>query len=163
VLTDLVEIHRLTKVHHAENLAFQRHLRARHYPDGPFRILSRTVIEQIDCTACANCCRKTQVTLSDFDIRAIAEYLQLAPADVIRQDTVPDPEDSAGRAPRTTKNGCVFLDGMLCLVYEARPRACRDFPHLATASGRWVVGCFQCSDERASVQSSTTCWRTTRN
>ena len=130
VLTDLVEIHRLTEIHRTENLAFQRHLSAHHYPDGPFRILSRTVAEQIDCTSCASCCRHTQVALSDLDIAAIAEYLQLTQADVIRQYTVPDPEDSTGRVLRHTKDGCIFLDGTLCMVYEARPRACRDFPHL---------------------------------
>jgi Fe-S-cluster containining protein len=132
VVTDLVEIHRLTEIHRAENLAFQRHLNAHHVPDGPFRILSRTVAERIDCTACANCCRHTEVTLSDFDIAAIAEHLRLAPADVIRQYTVSDPEDSAGRVLRHTKDGCIFLDGTLCMVYEARPRACRDFPHLGS-------------------------------
>lgn len=63
---------------------------------------------------------------------AIAEHLRLAPADVIRQYTVPDPEDSAGRVLRHTKAGCIFLDGTLCMVYEARPRACRDFPHLGS-------------------------------
>lgn len=132
MLTDLLEIHRLTEIHHAENLAFQRHLNAHHYPDGPFRILCRTVEKQIDCPACANCCRQTQVNLSDLDIAGIAEYLWMTPAEVLRQYTVPDPDDSTGRVLRHTKGGCIFLDGTLCLVYEARPRACRAFPHLGS-------------------------------
>jgi len=134
VLTDLVEIRRLTAIHQAENLAFQRHLNAHHYPDGPFRILSRTVERQIDCTACANCCRRTEVSLSDLDIAAAARYLGIEPRDVIRQYTVPDPEDSTARVLRHTKDGCAFLDGNLCMVYEARPRACRDFPYLAVGA-----------------------------
>jgi Fe-S-cluster containining protein len=27
----------------------------------------------------------------------------------------------------------VFLDGNLCLIYDARPKACRNFPHLGLA------------------------------
>src|SRR6266404_936751 len=134
VVTDLGEIRRFTAIHQAENLAFQRHLNTHHYPDGPFRILCRTVEQQIDCTACANCCRQTQVSLSDFDVAAVARHLGIEPGEVIRQYTIPDPDDSMGRVLRHTRNGCVFLDGNLCMVYEARPRACRDFPHLARAT-----------------------------
>ncbi len=139
VLTDLDEIRRLTAMHQAELLAFQRHLNVHRYPDGPFRILSRTVEKQIDCTACANCCRATQVSLSDLDVGAIARYLGIEPREVIRQYTIPDPEDSRGRVLRQTKSGCIFLDQNLCMVYEARPRACRDFPHLA-GGGRSLGG-----------------------
>ena len=39
MLTDLVEIRRLTALNREENLAFQRELAAHHYPEGPFRIL----------------------------------------------------------------------------------------------------------------------------
>src|ERR1700694_2050219 len=97
MLTDLVEIHRLTTMNRKENLAFQRHLAAHHYPEGPFRILSRSVEKQIDCTACANCCRQTQVGLSDLDIVMIARYLGTEPAEVIRRYTTPDPDDSTAR------------------------------------------------------------------
>jgi hypothetical protein len=76
---------RLTTMNRKENLAFQRHLAAHHYPEGPFRILSRSVEKQIDCTACANCCRQTQVGLSDLDIVMIARYLGTEPAEVIRR------------------------------------------------------------------------------
>ena len=134
MLTDLVEIHRLTTMRRGENLAFQRHLASHHYPEKPFRILSRTVEKQIDCTACANCCRQTQVGLSDFDIDTVARYLGIEPMEVVRQYTTPDPDDSTARVLRHTEDGCIFLDGNLCMVYEARPRACREFPHLATGA-----------------------------
>jgi len=150
VLTDLSEIHRLTEIRPTEDLAFQRHLNAHHYPDGPFRILCRTVEEQIDCTACANCCRQTQVSVSDHEIAAIAKYLRLAPVDVIRQYTVPDPDESAGRVLRHTNEGCIFLDRLLCIVYDARPRACRNFPHLGI-SVRSLGGRLTSVFKRASI------------
>jgi Fe-S-cluster containining protein len=36
---------------------------------------------------------------------------------------------------RRTKDGCVFLDGNDCTVYDARPRNCVDFPHLVRGAG----------------------------
>jgi Fe-S-cluster containining protein len=134
VLTDLAGICRLTAAHQAENLAFQRHLNSHPFPERPFRVLCRTVEKQIDCKACANCCRETQVNLSDRDIAAVARYLGIEPGDVIHQYTIPDPDDSTARILRHTKDGCAFLDGNTCMVYEARPGACRDFPYLASNS-----------------------------
>ena len=122
MLTDLAEIRRLTAANQAENLAFQRHLAAHHYPAEPFRIPSRTVEKQIDCMACANCCRQTQVGLSSPDIGAIARYLAIEPQEVIRRYTTPDPDDSRAKVLRHTKDGFVFLDTNLCMAYETRRR-----------------------------------------
>lgn len=33
------------------------------------------------------------------------------------------------------KNGCVFLKGNLCSVYEGRPQNCANFPHLVRGNG----------------------------
>ena len=134
MLTDLAEIRRLTTMNRKENLAFQRDLAAHHYPEEPFRILCRTVEKQIDCTACANCCRQTLVGVSNLDIERVARYLGTEPVEVVRQYTIPDPDDSTARVLRHTKDGCTFLDGNLCMIYEARPHACREFPHLATSA-----------------------------
>jgi len=61
----------------------------------------------------------------------LARYLDILPEQVVKEYTIVDPED---REPILcqTQNGCAFLDGNLCLVYEARPRACREFPYLAS-------------------------------
>ena len=134
MLTDLVQIRLLTETHRADNLAFQRHLAAHHYPDGPFRILAKTVEQQIDCTACANCCRQTRVSLLESEIAVIARYLGIEPLEVVRQYTIPDADNSNARILGHTKGGCVFLDGNLCMVYEARPRGCREFPHLSVGT-----------------------------
>jgi Fe-S-cluster containining protein len=70
------------------------------------------------------------VNVSRTDIEELARYLNMAPAEILRQYTIPDPEDGQ-TVLRQTKDGCVFLDGNLCTVYEARPRTCREFPFLA--------------------------------
>ncbi len=42
-----------------------------------------------------------------------------------------DPDVPGGRVLVNEPNGCVFLDGNLCTIYDVRPKPCRDFPHLA--------------------------------
>src|SRR5262245_55096739 len=127
VVIDLVQIRCLAEKEEDENLHFRRFLKAHHAPERLFRRIAREVEEQIDCTACANCCRETDVNVSGADIQALARYLDMAPADVIKEYTIVDPADRE-RILHRGNNGCVFLDGNLCLVYGARPRACREFP-----------------------------------
>jgi Fe-S-cluster containining protein len=44
-------------------------------------------------------------------------------------------KDDGGLILRRTKDGCVFLDGNDCSIYEDRPETCRNFPHLVRGSG----------------------------
>ncbi len=71
------------------------------------------------------------VSVNAGEIAAIARYLGLEAEEVTRQYTLPDPENTHLRVLRSTRDGCIFLDGTLCVVYEARPKTCRDFPHVA--------------------------------
>jgi Fe-S-cluster containining protein len=130
VVTDLAEIRRLGAEREAENIEFRRYVAEHHLPVEPFQILAGEIQRQVDCTACANCCRYSVVNVSPPEIADIARHLELEPDDVVREYTAPDPEDSHQRILRSTRDGCVFLDGTLCMVYPARPKSCRDFPHL---------------------------------
>jgi Fe-S-cluster containining protein len=96
--------------------------------------MAHEVESQIDCTQCANCCRQTLVEVSNLEITRIAEYLRMEPAEVTRlYTTTEDPDAPGTRVLLNRNNGCVFLDGNLCIVYEARPDACRRFPHLVNS------------------------------
>jgi Fe-S-cluster containining protein len=55
----------------------------------------------------------------------------MPPEQVIKEYTVADREDQE-TILRQANGVCVFLDGNLCMVYEARPRACREFPYVAS-------------------------------
>jgi Fe-S-cluster containining protein len=35
---------------------------------------------------------------------------------------------------RNSEEGCVLFDGNPCIIYEARPKTCRDFPHIAVGT-----------------------------
>jgi uncharacterized protein len=131
VVTDLVQIRVLAETDAGENLRFRRFLKAHHVPDHLFRRIARDVEQQIDCKACANCCREPCVNVTRRDIETLARYLHIPPEQFVKEYTVVDPEDRE-MILRQTKNGCVFLHDNLCTVYEARPRACREFPYLVS-------------------------------
>lgn len=133
MITDLVQIRQLAENEECENLRFRRFLRHHHHGNDLLHQIGRCVEEQIDCQACANCCREAQVNVSSKDIDALAQYLDASREQVIREYTTQDPENRE-TILRQTENGCVFLDRNLCMVYEARPKACREFPYLTSNS-----------------------------
>jgi hypothetical protein len=96
------------------------------------RIAAR-VTARFDCTACGNCCRRTRLEIGDSEIDAIARFLRMPPGEVRRRYTEPNP-GGPGRLASQPAGECVLLDGNLCLFYEVRPRACRDFPYLTTTA-----------------------------
>ncbi|NLX08122.1 MAG: YkgJ family cysteine cluster protein [Chloroflexi bacterium] len=92
--------------------------------------IAADVIPQIDCTACANCCRGLTVGLTPDDIPPLAEGLNLPPEHVIaryvdRQGAQPHDEWGIFRG-----TPCPLLRGKLCSVYAHRPASCRDYPAL---------------------------------
>ena len=131
MVTDLVEIRRLAESKQVENLDFRRYVRASHHPFEPFQALASEMRKHIDCTTCANCCRHTLVGVDRAEIGAIACHLAIEAADVIRLYTSPDPGVPGARVLVNKNDACTFLGGSLCMIYTARPAACRNFPHLA--------------------------------
>jgi Fe-S-cluster containining protein len=134
VVTDLAEVFRLGSAKAEENLAFRRYLRARHYSETPFQVLASELQQRMNCTACANCCRYSIVPVTKPEIESIAQHLRITPLEAVRLYTVPDPGAPALRNLLSSSEGCVFLDGNLCMVYEARPETCRKFPHIAAGT-----------------------------
>src|SRR5262249_51224342 len=110
---DLVQIRRLAEMEEGENIRFRRFLKAHHYPQDLFRRIAREVEQQIDCKACANCCREPRVNVSQEDVDTLARYLDMTPEQVLKEYTVVDAEDHS-RILGQTSTGCVFLDGNLC-------------------------------------------------
>jgi Fe-S-cluster containining protein len=134
MLTDLVQIRTLGEKKRPENERFRRHLREHSHSDRALRHIAEEIEDQIDCTACANCCRQATVTIADRDVERLSRYLRVAPVKFLADYTEESREE--GRIlRRNPETGCVFLDGNLCSVYDARPDTCQRFPHLVRGQG----------------------------
>ncbi len=133
MVTDLVEIRRLGEKKRGENAALRRHLKTHDFVERRLRRIAEGVEEAIDCTACANCCREGTVALQDRDVDKLARFLRLPRARFLESYTTMS--DDEGLVLRRGEGGCVFLDGNLCSVYEARPSTCANYPHLVRGAG----------------------------
>lgn len=133
MITDLVQIARLGEKRREENRRFRAWLKRHNFAERRFKAIAQETEEAMDCTACANCCRVATTQIAERDVERLARYLGIKPAAFLRDYTI-ETEDE-GRILRRTKDGCVFLEGNLCAIYEARPRTCEQFPHLAKGNG----------------------------
>ncbi|WP_321470372.1 YkgJ family cysteine cluster protein [uncultured Paludibaculum sp.] len=129
MVTDLVQIRSLADAKESENTEFRRFLRHHHTPDQAFYDVAVQIEHQIDCQSCANCCRQTRVNLTDHEIARIAAYLHDSVETELHEYIEEDPSDHR-RMLRQKDDACVFLDGNLCMIYDARPDACHNFPHV---------------------------------
>jgi Fe-S-cluster containining protein len=133
MVTDLVEIRRLGEKKRGENMNLRRHLKTHHFVERRLRRIAEEIEDAIDCTVCANCCRNATVKLLDRDVGKLARFLRLPRARFLEEYT--ERTLGEGLILRRGEGGCVFLDGNLCSVYEARPSTCADFPHLVRGAG----------------------------
>lgn len=94
--------------------------------DDTIHALHEEVFEEVDCLACANCCRSLGPRLTDRDIERIAAALRLKQQEVIaRYLRIDEDGDYVFQAMP-----CPFLCAdNYCSIYADRPRACREYPH----------------------------------
>ena len=80
---------------------------------------------EIDCTACANCCKTLGPDFKEADITRIAKYFKMKlPAFEAEFLQVDEDGDKVFKSMP-----CPFLGGdNLCSIYDVRPKACREFP-----------------------------------
>jgi uncharacterized protein len=133
MITDLVQIRRLEVQQREENSRFRKYLNRHRHTDRRLRRFGEEIEAEIDCTACANCCRVTEVGITAKDIEKLAKFVGAGEREFVEQYTALD--DSGGRILKRNEGGCVFLEGNLCSVYEARPQNCANFPHVVRGTG----------------------------
>ncbi len=144
MLTDLVQIERYGEKNRAENERFRAWLRRRNFAEQKLKAIAQDVEDAIDCTACANCCRVATTQVTERDVEKLAKFVGMRSNDFAAQYTE-DTKDE-GRILKRTEAGCVFLDGKLCSVYEARPSTCEFFPHLVKGNGSFISRMWQMAD-----------------
>ena len=144
MITDLVQIRRLGEQKFDENHRFRTYLKTHNFVERRFRKIAGEIEDQIDCTQCANCCRVALTPIAERDVEKLARFLRLSLRKFLEQYTKRDEFNDL--VLETNQNGCVFLEGNLCTVYEARPGTCERYPHLVRGQGSLVSRMWQFVD-----------------
>jgi len=118
----------LTKKDAPETISLVRKLKAkqpRNLDDIVHR-LHEEAFEKFSCLDCANCCKTIGPRLTDKDIASLSKHLKMKPADFTSKYVMTDEDnDFVFR-----EHPCPFLmPDNYCMVYENRPKACREYPH----------------------------------
>lgn len=146
MVTDLIQIGRLGEKKQGENERFRRHLKRHNFPELRFRRVAEEIESNIDCRACANCCKVAETDVTKRDIARLARYLGVTPEQFVEQYTTGSAFDQKEPILRRRDTGCIFLEGNDCSIYEARPDTCRDFPHLIRGAGSFESRMWQMID-----------------
>jgi uncharacterized protein len=94
--------------------------------DDLFHSLHEEVFEEVDCLTCANCCKTTSPIFIGADIDRISRFLKIKPSAFTEEYLKIDNEGDYV----LKSSPCAFLGAdNYCSIYEARPRACREYPH----------------------------------
>lgn len=94
--------------------------------DGLVLSLHEEAFDEYDCLTCGNCCRTLGPRILESDIDRLAKHFRTKPANIIKDYLhIDEDNDYVFRSMP-----CPFLaDDNYCLVYENRPKACREYPH----------------------------------
>ncbi|MBU1238514.1 YkgJ family cysteine cluster protein [Myxococcota bacterium] len=85
------------------------------------------IFAEINCLDCGNCCRTMDRHLTTGDIDKLARFLRMKLPDFVDQYLLLDSDEDYV----FKETPCPFFDDdNTCLVYEARPRSCREYPYL---------------------------------
>jgi hypothetical protein len=134
MITDLVQIRRLGEQKRPENERFRKHLKTYRHVERRMRRIAEEIESQVDCLACANCCRVATARLLPRDVERLAKCLGVSQGRFLSGYT--ERTEDEGLVLRREESGdCVFLSGNECTVYDDRPASCRDFPHLIRGAG----------------------------
>jgi Fe-S-cluster containining protein len=88
--------------------------------------LHEEAFNQFDCLTCANCCSTISPMITEKDVERLAKRMRLKAVDFIAQYLrIDEDKDYVFR-----QTPCPFLmPDNYCMVYEDRPKACREYPH----------------------------------
>ncbi len=133
MISDLVQIRRLGEKKRAENEKFRRWIKAHNFVERQFRRAAQEVHDAVDCRQCAECCRVTEAEIYEKDIASLSKNLGISRKEFLEQYTQAGTDGEL--ILKRTKDGCVFLSGNDCTIYEFRPKTCEGFPHLLRGMG----------------------------
>ncbi len=85
------------------------------------------VWQEVNCLACANCCKTMSPQFTTADVKRIASFLRLSPKSFKEKWLYQTKENTWLNNSRP----CQFLDGATnkCSIYAVRPADCAGFPY----------------------------------
>ena len=130
--TSLETIKKLSDKRETENVDFRSFLKlldlAPEDLDAIVQKITGEVWAQIDCTQCANCCKKIRPVLDKADVSEFAYGLNTSISQFQEQYLLLDDKDPSSYI--FNKLPCPFLLAKKCTNYYHRPEDCRSYPHL---------------------------------
>ena len=94
--------------------------------DERFEELHEEAFNKIACLDCANCCKTTSPIFLNTDIDRLAKVFRMKSSAFIDEYLHRDEDGDFV----LNSSPCTFLGSdNTCLVYEDRPKACREYPH----------------------------------
>ncbi|MBN2890552.1 MAG: YkgJ family cysteine cluster protein [Bacteroidales bacterium] len=82
--------------------------------------------KKFDCLDCANCCKTLGPKILNKDIERLSSFLKIKEIDFMDKYLKIDEDNDYVFKSMP----CPFLDSdNYCLVYQHRPKACREYPH----------------------------------
>ena len=124
----LKNLHELAERDYKANEAFFRQLKKKKPKnlDDQFHTLHDETFDNDACLDCGNCCKSISPGIYEKDVERLARFLKKKPSKVI--DEYLHQEKNGDYA--FVQTPCPFLAAdNYCMVYEARPKACREYPH----------------------------------
>lgn len=118
---------RYAKAKYQEHLTFLRRLKPSKAKqiDKAVNLLDEQAFAEMDCLACANCCKTISPRVTQTDVKRMASALRLKETEVIERYLRVDHEGDYVMNAQP----CPFLGAdNYCSIYEHRPRGCRDYP-----------------------------------
>ena len=102
--------------------------------DAMVETIAASIVEAIDCTQCANCCRSLDIYLTEADGKRLADSIDVPLASIVDHEQA----QRHGEWGMFSRKPCRFLDNNLCTIYSHRPESCRVYP-VFTPDFRWTV------------------------
>jgi uncharacterized protein len=127
-ITDIQLIKKLSGKNEDKNWRFRSYLKMQdgNKIDRLVKPIYESVIKNIDCLTCGNCCRELIPSITNEDIAGLVAEFGIGEREIFEKYLNIDEENEL----RLKGKPCIFLDGNFCRIYKNRPEDCQSFPYI---------------------------------